>query len=134
MDLWFLLFFRRCHCHNDRHRASSYTIWSASCLGFSVRSLVVATDIKKVVSLVKKTRPYSLDADEYLSDAMIKDTWFLMDRDWEVQLGHIHLEGNQVADIMANFGAFQSDLFKKWNSPPPSVTDKLAADSLGVSG
>ena len=43
----------------------------------------------------------------------------MVQRDWEIQVHHIHREGNHVADSLAKLALnFQSQETRRWSSPP----------------
>ena len=52
----------------------------------------------------------------------------LLNRDWSIQLSHVLLTGNMVADYLAKLGAKAGQGLFVWHSPPVDLLGVLSHD------
>lgn len=91
------------------------------------RCIKVELDSREALILIEKQRP----ASHHLM-ALVADINSLINRAWQVDMGHTLREGNTCADFLAKHGTLQEESWCEWRYSPLWISLELLADALGT--
>lgn len=60
--------------------------------------------------------------------SLLRSITEMMDRDWVINVHHLHWEGNQCADFLTKKGCSDTEMFQLLEAPPASFPPLLLAD------
>ncbi|KAJ1389284.1 Ribonuclease H domain [Sesbania bispinosa] len=95
-------------------------------LGKGWRNIVIESDAQDVIHIFQGKTSLGF----YNHFELIKEVFNLLQREWVVQLQHIHCDANKPAYCLAWKGSHSLVQVQWWEDPPPDVATFLLSDSL----
>jgi hypothetical protein len=93
-------------------------------LGF--RKVEVNIDSAAMVQVVCNRQLHSS-----LGNALVKQIWLLLEKDWCVEILHVYREANKCADALANIGYTLDYEIEFYEDCPPHISELCIDDRMG---